>query len=184
MRCEICNKLSFYALCKDCRAALAPFGMRYNIDGLHLFTFYKYDEIEPLVKKKYDKFGDRALRELAALCITPFFKALDLSATLVPIDDTPRAFSHTAILARAARSKRVKISYATLIATANVQYAGKDLALRRANSKNFVLKKPISGDVILIDDVVTTGTTMAQAVRVLESAGANVLFAVSLCRLD
>ena len=163
--------------------------MRYNIDGLQLFTFYKYDEIEPLIKKKYDKFGDRALRELAALCITPFFRALDLGeaglrATLVPIDDTPRAFSHTAILARAARSKRLKVSYGTLIATANVQYAGKDLAFRRANSKGFVLKKPVSGDVILIDDVVTTGTTMAQAARVLESAGANVLFAVSLCRLD
>jgi predicted amidophosphoribosyltransferase len=37
-----------------------------------------------------------------------------------------------------------------------------------------VLRKPVGGDVILVDDVVTTGATADESVRVLQTAGARV----------
>jgi predicted amidophosphoribosyltransferase len=37
-----------------------------------------------------------------------------------------------------------------------------------------VLRKPVGGDVLLVDDVVTTGATADESVRVLQTAGARV----------
>jgi predicted amidophosphoribosyltransferase len=36
------------------------------------------------------------------------------------------------------------------------------------------LQRPVEGDVLLIDDVVTTGATADESVRVLQTAGARV----------
>jgi predicted amidophosphoribosyltransferase len=36
------------------------------------------------------------------------------------------------------------------------------------------LRRPVDGEVILIDDVVTTGATAAESVRVLQTAGVRV----------
>lgn len=45
----------------------------------------------------------------------------------------------------------------------------------------FAAMRKISGDVILIDDVVTTGSTMSSAAKTLKLAGARSVTAVALC---
>ena len=37
-----------------------------------------------------------------------------------------------------------------------------------------MLRRPVEGEVLLVDDVVTTGATAAESVRVLQTAGARV----------
>jgi len=157
--------------------------MRYKINDLELISFYIYEEIEDIIKRKYDKFGDKILQELAKISITPFFEKLELKANIVPIDDNPNNFSHTAILARSIKSKNFKVCYNTLRAKSCVKYAGKKLDFRKQNPKNFELKKKLEGNIILLDDVVTTGSTISQAKEILEKNDCQVIFAVSLCRI-
>jgi predicted amidophosphoribosyltransferase len=52
---------------------------------------------------------------------------------------------------------------------------GLSISGRQANILGRVrLRRPVDGDVLLIDDIVTTGTTAAESVRVLHDAGATV----------
>jgi predicted amidophosphoribosyltransferase len=53
---------------------------------------------------------------------------------------------------------------------------GLSAGARQANIAGRVrVRKPVSGEVVLIDDVVTTGATARESVRVLQTAGARVV---------
>ncbi|MCX2934411.1 ComF family protein [Mycobacterium sp. CVI_P3] len=44
------------------------------------------------------------------------------------------------------------------------------------------LRRPVSGEILLVDDIVTTGATAREAVRVLEKAGAKVTAVLTLAQ--
>jgi predicted amidophosphoribosyltransferase len=53
---------------------------------------------------------------------------------------------------------------------------GLSTAARQRNVRGRIrLRTPVGGDVLLVDDIVTTGATAAESVRVLHSAGARVI---------
>jgi competence protein ComFC len=70
--------------------------------------------------------------------------------------------------------------YKKLIAKNLVQYAGKDLNFRLNNPRDFEYKGKKNISVILVDDVVTTGTTLKEAKKVLANFGVKVEFSVVL----
>ena len=53
---------------------------------------------------------------------------------------------------------------------------------RTSNLKDAFVSKPVSGDWIVLDDVVTTGATLNEAAMALKRAGANRVFGVALAR--
>ena len=54
--------------------------------------------------------------------------------------------------------------------------------LRAENLKNaFGVTRKLSGDVVLIDDVITTGSTVSSAAKTLKLAGARTVTAIALC---
>lgn len=59
---------------------------------------------------------------------------------------------------------------------------GLSVKLRTENMKNaFGVSRKISGEVILVDDVITTGSTVASAAKTLKLAGAKTVSAIALC---
>ncbi len=71
--------------------------------------------------------------------------------------------------------------YQTLYAKNPVSYAGKSLKFRQENPRNFCLKRKVRGkEIVLVDDIVTTGLTLMEAKECLESNGGKVLNAFVL----
>lgn len=188
MRCLLCGKFSWRYLCKTCDASLTPDPKRHLIEGrLNVISFFAYDDVEPLIKTKYHPFGTRTLARLSRRAFQPFFAdlALEQPAALLPIDDRPgKWFSHTAALARAAEGRSVKARYGKLRATAKIHYAGQSLAFRKSNPRRFAIKPFNEEAVILLDDLMTTGTTLLEAADAIEKTGKTVLFAVVLAAAD
>ena len=173
----ICGKFSFSLLCKDCKNLLKPEFIKKG----DVISFYRYEEIEFLIKYKYQKFGSFIFKELSF----PFYlfsKNYPDRLNIIPIDDNvDKGYSHTAILAKA--MKKDKKLYSTLHSQNNVKYAGKSLAFRLNNPRNFKYIGPKNIDVVLIDDVVTTGTTLKEVKDVLKQYKVNVLFSLVLADL-
>lgn len=111
-----------------------------------------------------------------------FLKAFDFpkGAYGVPIDDHVRhGYAHSAVLAKELESV-LKPLYKSLRAQNNQTYSGQKLAFRQTHKRDFISTCKEGMDVVLIDDIVTTGTTLQEAQKVLEQVGVNVLFALVL----
>lgn len=140
-----------------------------------------------LIKSKYSIFGSTVYKTLAKNSFAKYAKEFNYPSAVyaIPIDDRPTPnFSHSAILAKSMKSKFLIPKYAKLRATNIVSYAGKSLNFRLKNPRNFnyTFKKDI--EVILVDDVVTTGSTLSEAYTILIQNNVNVLFALTLADAD
>jgi len=176
-RCVVCEEFSFSHICKKCKSLLKPEFIKKG----DVVSFYRYEEIEFLVKFKYEKFGSFIFKELASSFST-FSKSYPEILNIIPIDDRiDKGYSHTAILANS--MKKDNKLYSTLHSTSNVKYAGKSLQFRLQNPRNFKYKGPKNIDVVLVDDIVTTGTTLKEAKEVLKEHRVNVLFSLVLADL-
>ncbi len=185
MRCILCENLSFSLICKKCQNSfLKPnLSKRELLDDFWVYSFYRYSEIENLLTSKHTFVGYFIYKILAKNSFLPFAKnfKIDFQTFVIPIDDVPYSgYSHTAILARFLKGKNLFLKYHSLIALNRVKYWGKSLDFRLKNPRNFkyTFKKGI--DVILVDDIVTTGSTLKEAKKTLEKYDVNVLFALTL----
>ncbi|EAI9629818.1 ComF family protein, partial [Campylobacter coli] len=59
-------------------------------------------------------------------------------------------------------------------------YSGKSLKFRQDNKRKFKLLKKINNPVILVDDIVSSGSSLLEAKQFLEKNKISVLFAVVL----
>jgi competence protein ComFC len=120
--------------------------------------------------------------QLARHTFLPFFQTFELPQGIyaLPIDDHVRnAYAHNAVLAKATRPYLTPL-YGALRAKNPVSYSGKSRAFREENKRDFKVTCQKSIDVILIDDIVTTGCTLQEAHAALKNEGINVLFALVL----
>jgi competence protein ComFC len=100
---------------------------------------------------------------------------------IIGVDESVESgYSHVSLLTHEMRDKRVKVLHHKLIAQNRVKYAGKSLEFRLTNPREFIYRGKKNIDVILVDDIITTGTTLNEAKRVLEKNSLNVLFALTL----
>jgi len=188
MRCFTCNKLSLEAICKECQKEyLKPNITKKEIGNLEVVSFFDYDEIIEIARSKYSQAGRRVYKFLAKRYFKPFIEEyvnnLDIDKIyLIAVDENvTRGYSNVAILTEfSSNNKNIKALHGKLKALNRVKYAGKSLEFRLNNKRDFVYKGPKDIDAILIDDIITTGTTIQEAYLVLKENGVNIHFALTL----
>jgi competence protein ComFC len=160
-----------------------------TIGTLDVISFYKYATIESLLLSKHKPEGHRIYKALAHMTLKPFIKEFiesdDRVVYIVGIDEyVKRGYAHVAVLTKAMQTPFSVPIHAVLMAQNRVNYAGKDLQFRLNNPRNFKYTGRSNIDVILVDDIITTGITLQEAQKVLIESGVNVLFALTLADVE
>ncbi len=185
MKCIICKKFSIKIICKNCRTHLlnTQLSVRTLPDGFKIYSFYQYNQIEELLKTKHTHLGSSVYSILAKITFRQFAKDFPFPSKVyaMPIDDHIKSgYSHTAILAQALKVKNIKPIFSKLRAESRITYSGKTLDFRLQNPRDFQYTFKHNIDVILVDDIVTTTTTINEAKNMLIRNGVNPLFALTL----
>ena len=188
MRCFTCNRLSFDAICKECQKEYLKLDItKKELANFEVFSLFEYNEIVEIVHSKYLQVGRRVYKYLAKKYFKPFLEKYKHNIYcdtlyLVAVDENvTRGYSNVAILTEYASNKKdIKALHGALKAKNRVKYAGKSLEFRLNHSRNFVYNGPKNIDAVLIDDIITTGTTLKEAYEVLNKSGVNIHFALTL----
>lgn len=185
MRCLLCGDWTFSTLCKECLQSIKITPRCRELETLKVYSFFTFGEIEYLLHSKYQVIGSKVYGILAKRASQYLKDTLEIpfQAYAVGVDDkvSAQGYAHNAILLYYFRQVGLKPLYRTLYASNLVSYAGKSLKFRQANPRNFCLKREVVGkEIVLVDDIVTTGLTLTEAKGFLESKGAKVLNAFVL----
>ncbi len=190
MRCFSCSKLSFKIICKQCLEQLfIPTISTRKVGTLDVISFFKYSSLETLLHSKHKPEGYRIYKALANMTMKPFIEEFvesdNRDVYIVGIDEYVKSgYSHVALLTRAMKTKTSITQHSSLMAQNRVNYSGKNLQFRLENPRDFLYKGKSNIDVILVDDIITTGITLQEAQKVLMSHGVNVLFALTLADVE
>jgi competence protein ComFC len=188
MRCFSCDNLSIKPICDDCiKDFLTPEMIKKEVGNLEVVSFFDYYLTVEFIKSKYTTSGYRVYRFLAQKFVAPFIRSYAESIQKKPLyligvdEDISRGYSNVAQMVHYGSLKSdTKALHNVLRAQNRVKYAGESLEFRLNNPRDFIYSGPKGIDAILIDDTVTTGTTIEQAHRVLQESGVNVHFALTL----
>jgi len=185
MKCLICESLSLSHICSTCRDTfLSPSIYKRKINNnIEIISFYKYSQIKDLLHTKHTDLGYYIYKILAKLAFAKFASEFKFDYPLVSIaidDNVKNGYSHTAILNKALTCRDIKPLFNKLRATNEISYSGKSREFRMMNPRDFKMKNFKEDSVILVDDIVTTGSTLNQAVEVLRSNKKEVLFCLTL----
>ncbi|WP_139471132.1 ComF family protein [Campylobacter armoricus] len=185
MRCFNCQGFSFASLCSACKDEFLEYslGIRKFDNDFKVYYFYQYEQIKHLIYYKHKFQGYFVLNALAKLSFAKFkdfFNPYYKINAIALDDNTHNGYSHTAILTHHLRTKFIKPMYHTLQATSKVRYSGKSLQFRKDNKRLYKLLRYPKYPVILVDDIVTTGSSLLEAKELLEKNNIEVLFALVL----
>ena len=190
MRCFSCSRLSFDIICKACKEQLfVPTMSTRTVGTLDVISFFKYATLEALLHTKHKPEGYRIYKTLGKMIMRPFIEefieADDREVYIVGIDEyVKNGYSHTALLTRAMKTRYSIPKHSILMARNRVNYSGRSLQYRLEHPRDFVYTGKRNIDVILVDDIITTGITLQEAQKVLMDHDVNVLFALTLANVE
>jgi len=185
MKCLLCSSWSLTHICKACqREELEPSLYKRKVRGnIEVYSFYKYSAIEKLLHTKHTDLGYYIFTILAKIAFQRFSKNFEFEEGVVSlgIDEHVRhGYSHTAILNKALRSNVITPRFSKIKARSSETYSGKSFQYRLLHPRKFSLRPFKEKYVILVDDIITTGMTLTQAVEAVEQEGKEVLFCLTL----
>ncbi len=169
--CYRCNKLTDRGqVCASCRPSS-------RLSGVTVASHYDGAVKELITALKYQH--QRSAARLAARLIAPLLDPGDYDlVTAVPTSASrhrQRGYNQAALIGRAL-AKQLRLPYSeTLGRVSNAHQVGTDRRRRLEQVKGiFRVKHDIAGlHILIIDDVLTTGATMAECAKELKTAGAK-----------
>lgn len=183
MRCQLCLNLSWQPLCKNClETILKPTpSKRILEDGLIVYSVYSYKDLKDLLHTKHTYYGAKIFAQLTKYALLPLVKTFTCKDVYsIPIDDHARSgYSHSAVIAKELQ-KYLNPLYKSLRAKNHMRYSGKKLYIRQKAKRNFMLTCKKNIDVVLIDDIVTSGATLKEANATCKEKNVRVAFAITL----
>lgn len=153
----------------------------YNDITKKLILAYKHSrhiELAPFFSKIMLQAGSELLKETDLIIPVPISKLRLIK----------RGYNQSSLLAKhIGKHKKIKVSFNNLIRYKHTAYQGNmHIKQRRENVRNaFVIKnanKIRNKNILLIDDVFTTGATINECIKTLKKAGANKVFALTIAR--
>lgn len=181
----LCESLSLAHICSTCQDRyLTPSLYKRKIDNtIEVISFYKYKEIKELLHTKHTDVGFYIYSILAKKSFKKFADTFEFPSLLysLGIDDHAKSgYSHTAILNKELKCDSITPLYTKLRAKNRTSYSGKSREFRLLHPRNFTLKEFKGESIILVDDIITTGSTLSQAVQTMQKAKKEVLFCLTL----
>lgn len=181
----MCENLSLTHICLTCQDTfLIPSIYRRKIlNNIEVISFYKYSDIKDFLHSKHTDLGYYIYSILAKKSFKKFadeFKFENTTTSIAIDDNIQSGYSHTAILNKNLKSKYINPKYNKLRAKNRITYSGKSKEFRLLNPREFELKDFDEKDVILVDDIITTGFTLTQAIQAMKKCNKNVLFCLTL----
>jgi len=185
----MCESLSLKHICHSCQELyLTPqIYKRQLLSNIQVISFYKYEEIKDLLHTKHTQLGFHIYNILAHRSMKLFSDEFHFEGSVVAIaidDNIKSGYSHTAILSQTLKSQSIKPLFNKLRAKNLISYSGKSREFRINNPRDFRVNNFKEKDVILIDDIVTTGTTLNEAIIALQKEHKEVLFCLTLCDVN
>ena len=185
MKCLLCENFSLTHICSSCQETfLTPSLYKRRLsNGIEVISFYKYNDIKDLLHTKHTYLGFYIYNILAKLSFKKFSDEFNLNYHVVSLginDHVKDGYSHTAILNKYLKSKTIKPLFSKLRAKNSISYSGKSKEFRIMNPRAFTLHDISEKRVILVDDIITTGTTLNEACQLLKQNKKEVLFCLTL----
>ena len=185
----MCENYSWHQICKNCQDLyLKPQIYKKKLDnGIDVISFYKYDEIKDLLFTKHTDLGYYIYKILANNSFKKFAEEFHTKERFVSIgidDRVKQNYSHTAILNRSLKTYNIKPIFTKLHAQNEITYSSKSRAFRKANPRNFKFKNFKETNVILVDDIKTTGSTLLEASNLLQKHNKEIAFCLTLVDLS
>lgn len=184
MKCLLCESFSLLHICKNCQESfLSPSIYKRKVDNIDVISFYKYSDIKDLIHTKHTEVGYYIFNILAQNSFKKFATnfSFDTQLNSIAIDDkTISGYSHTAILNKSLKSKYILPLHSKLHAKNNISYSGKSKEFRKNNPREFQIKDLKDDNLILVDDIITTGSTLSEAIRLLKRNNKNIFFCLTL----
>ena len=188
MKCLLCESLSLTHICNSCQETfLTPSIYKRKIQNIEVISFYKYKDIKDLLHTKHKDLGFYIYKILADNSFKKFAQEFnyDGSISSIAVDDTiDSGYSHTAILNKTLKSKNIKPLFNKLRSKNNISYSGKSREFRLLHPREFEVSDFKEKNVILVDDIITTGITLTQAIQVMKLNKKEVLFCLTLADAD
>lgn len=180
--CLLCSKLS-QRICTECSQEFAQSPRLVYRSGLIGFATMPYDEHSRQLLRAFKELGESSLGAQIAVWMSPLLGLFEEKPTrLVPVPSNrvslrERGFNPAEVIARELYLLQPEVRYQNLLSRTRTTQDQSKLKPRERSQNQLRSMVATKGaeDVVLIDDVVTTGATLLAASKALQCAGHRVV---------